>query len=192
MKSLTVYQIPVLNKIMKEQFNVMDGNTCTILGIAGGNGLEHIDPHQYSCIYGVDINASYLDACLDRFPNLKGILKCQCLDVTTDAGQLSKTDHLIANLFLEYIDQSVWEEILIHTQPKTVSCVIQINPTNTFVSDSSNCAVFDVLESIVHPMHEEELCACMSHKNFSLCYKEQIPLPNGKYFLRLDFIHAIG
>lgn len=187
MKQDSVYQLQKLNAIMKDQINSMEGTTLTILGIAGGNGLEHIDNNQWTNIYGIDINNEYLEACMQRFPKLNGLLKCQCIDVTTDAHLLSKTDHIIANLFLEYIDETTWKNILLSVQPKTVSCVIQNNQTAAFVSDSPYCAVFDKLETVAHDMTEGKLCECMSLMNYEQYVKEEFSLPNGKSLLRLDF-----
>ncbi len=84
----SVQQLQALNRIMKDQFNSYEmlrektgiheelhGNVM-ILGVAGGNGLEHITPKYYEKIYGVDINAGYLAAVKERYTNLSGILEC--------------------------------------------------------------------------------------------------------------------
>ena len=42
--------------MMKDQFESYPVETAMILGVAGGNGLEHIDPAKYKRVYGVDIN----------------------------------------------------------------------------------------------------------------------------------------
>ena len=67
----SVQQLQALNRIMKEQFytyemlhakpNIYEKlhGSVMILGVAGGNGLEHITPEYYEKIYGVDINAEY-------------------------------------------------------------------------------------------------------------------------------------
>lgn len=38
----SVYQLQVLNAMMNEQFYTYEIKTMMILGVAGGNGLEHI------------------------------------------------------------------------------------------------------------------------------------------------------
>ena len=48
-----VYQLQILNEMMKEQFYSYDIKTIMILGIAGGNGLEHISQDDFSKIYGI-------------------------------------------------------------------------------------------------------------------------------------------
>ena len=44
-----------------------------ILGIAGGNGLEHIDPAITTRTVGIDINAEYLEVVAQRHPNLHAL-----------------------------------------------------------------------------------------------------------------------
>ena len=58
----SVRQLQALNGIMKAQMEAYPVKTMMILGVAGGNGLEHADPGKYDRIYGVDINREYLQA----------------------------------------------------------------------------------------------------------------------------------
>jgi len=44
-----------------------------VLGVAGGNGLEHIDPDKYQTVYGVDINDEYLHVVEKRYADLLSI-----------------------------------------------------------------------------------------------------------------------
>ena len=44
----SVRQLQVMNMIMKEQFEAYPVENVMILGIAGGNGLEHIRKEKYS------------------------------------------------------------------------------------------------------------------------------------------------
>ena len=43
----SVHQLQALNELMKGQFHTYDVNTAMILGIAGGNGLEHIYKEKF-------------------------------------------------------------------------------------------------------------------------------------------------
>jgi len=47
--------------MMKKQLNQYDVKSVMILGIAGGNGLEHIDTQKIRKVYGVDINNEYFE-----------------------------------------------------------------------------------------------------------------------------------
>ena len=52
----SVHQLQAMNQMMKKQFSDYDVESIMILGIAGGNGLEHIDCKRIKCVYGIDIN----------------------------------------------------------------------------------------------------------------------------------------
>ncbi len=56
-----------MNEIMKEQFESYDTETAMVLGVAGGNGLEHIDSTKYRKVFGADINKEYLTKVSERF-----------------------------------------------------------------------------------------------------------------------------
>lgn len=58
----SVRQLQAMNAIMKEQFAAYPVDTATLLGIAGGNGLEHLSPDKFRKVRGVDINGDYLRA----------------------------------------------------------------------------------------------------------------------------------
>lgn len=52
--------------MMKEQFDSYDIKVIMILGIAGGNGLEHIKSNTFEKVYGADVNQKYLNECQKR------------------------------------------------------------------------------------------------------------------------------
>ena len=56
----TVYQLQALSEMMHKQLYTYDVKSIMILGIAGGNGLEHIDRTRINKVYGVDVNKDFL------------------------------------------------------------------------------------------------------------------------------------
>lgn len=54
MSSDTVKQLQAINAIMKAQLSSYPLSSIMILGIAGGNGLEHIEINKFRKVYGVD------------------------------------------------------------------------------------------------------------------------------------------
>ena len=98
----SVRQLQALDSIMKEQFAAYPVETAAVLGIAGGNGLEHIDTDKYRRVYGVDINADYLRAASQRYTQLSGVLECLHIDLINEAEKLPQAQLLIANLLIEY------------------------------------------------------------------------------------------
>ena len=74
MKLDTVLKLQTLNDMMKVQLNSYSVNSVMVLGIAGGNGLEHVGPNKYSAVYGIDINSGYLQEVKRRYSNLGNLL----------------------------------------------------------------------------------------------------------------------
>ena len=183
----SVCQLPALNEIMKEQFGICAAKSVMILGIAGGNGLEHIDPAVVETVYGVDVNADYLDVCNRRYPQLQGVLKTLQIDLLKESTKLPQAELLIANLLVEYIGYECFKQVVEQVSPKAVSCVIQINTGESFVSASPYVHSFDCLEAVHHQMEEEALVQTMQKIGYAKKTVTERVLPNGKKFVRVDF-----
>ncbi len=188
MKLDSVRQLQAMNAIMKEQLEAFPADTAMILGVAGGNGLEHIRPEKYRKVYGVDINGEYLRAVSERYAGLSGVLECLQLDLVNEAGRLPHAQLVIANLLIEYIGYPAFQQAITQIGPEYVSCVIQINTDEqSWVSDSPYLHAFDGLDDIHHQMEEAALTAAMAETGYSLILRNSEPLPNGKALLRLDY-----
>lgn len=183
----SVYQLQALNGIMKEQFYSYPVKSVMVLGVAGGNGLEHIDTRIFENIYGVDINNDYLYQCSQRFPGLKGILKIICTDLMGNVSQLPYSDLIIADLLIEYIGYEHFQKVVAQVKSKYISCVIQKNTDTSFVSDSPYLHEFDDLEQIHHQMDETSLKNTMKEVGYNSIYQIEKELPNGKKLMRIDF-----
>lgn len=64
----SVGQLQAMNEMMRDQLCVDGLSSVMILGVAGGNGLEHIPEGRFEKVYGVDINPDYLKAAARRCP----------------------------------------------------------------------------------------------------------------------------
>ncbi|MCR4654644.1 MAG: GNAT family N-acetyltransferase [Lachnospiraceae bacterium] len=184
----SVKQLQVMNRIMKDQFEEYPVETVMILGIAGGNGLEHINPKKYRKVYGVDINELYLRETIKRYPNLSGILNCLHLDIVAEADKLPHSDLVVANILIEYIGYDAFVNAINRIDPTYVSCVIQVNTDEEkWVSDSPYLHAFDGLDEIHHQMESGVLNLKMMETGFALILQDTKELPNGKALMRLDY-----
>lgn len=184
----SVHQLQTMNAMMKEQFGSYPVKTAMVLGVAGGNGLEHVRKEKYKTVYGVDINEDYLRVTEERYPDLQGILKCIPVDLFNEAEKLPEADLLIANLLIEYIGYEAFQKAVSKAQPKYCSCVIQINTdTKQWVSDSPYLHAFDRLDEVHHQMEEDALEKAMNKIGYSLIHRSIEMLPNGKALVRMDF-----
>lgn len=183
----SVCQLQALNQMMKEQFEAYEIRSVMILGIAGGNGLEHIDESKIKKVYGVDVNRDFLTECEKRYAHLEGTFEAVCADLLSEDLQLPSAELVVANLLVEYIGYECFEKVIGQAKPKYVSCIIQINTGDTFVSDSPYLHAFDCLGEVHHQMEETALTESMQRIGYvpgRILLRE---LPNGKKFIRLDF-----
>ena len=187
MKLDSVYQLQALNEMMKEQFATYDIETIMILGIAGGNGLEHINKKKIKKVYGVDVNPDFLAECGKRYPELKGTLETICANLLSDNQQLPNAELLVANLLIEYIGYDCFQKVVKMVEPKYISCIIQINEGESFVSDSPYIHAFDCLDEVHHQMEEEPLINSMNKINYQVIKTSRKALPNGKKLMQIDF-----
>jgi len=78
-----VQQLDALSDLFAEALAYTQPESVAILGIAGGNGLDRIDPAITKRTVGFDVNPSYLDAVPKRYPNFRG-LELHCCDLATE------------------------------------------------------------------------------------------------------------
>lgn len=183
----SVYQLQAMNKMMKEQFYDHDVSSVMVLGIAGGNGLEHIDCGIFKNVYGVDINQTYLDECRKRYSSLKDVFTAICADLTSVDLQLPHAELLVANLLIEYIGYENFKRAVKMVRPKYVSCIIQINTDESFVSDSPYLHVFDRLDEVHRRIDKAELIGSMAEIGYIKELQREKELPNRKKLVRIDF-----
>lgn len=187
MKLDSVMQLQAMNEMMKGQFEAYPISSVMILGIAGGNGLEHIQKDRFQRVYGVDVNTSYLKEVIQRYPALDGILQCLCINLIDATDRLPKADMVVANLLIEYIGYECFQKAVSQVNPKYVSCIIQINVEDNWVSDSPYLHVFDGLEQVHHQMNEQTLENTMLEINYHAIRTLDYMLPNGKKLVQIDF-----
>ena len=185
----SVMQLQAMNEMMKGQFDAYSISSVAILGIAGGNGLEHIQKSKLKKVYGIDVNADYLKEVVRRYPDLNGILECRCINLIDSAEKLPKADMVVANLLIEYIGYKCFQKAVKQVNPKYVSCIIQINTGENWVSYSPYIHVFDCLERVHHHMDAYELENAMCEIGFHAIKTLEHLLPDGKKLVQIDFIN---
>lgn len=186
-----VFQLQALNHLTAEQLFAYEVKSVMILGVAGGNGLEHIHPNNFKRIYGVDINRDYLSACVERYPELSEIFEPIRADIRDDATFLPRVDLVIANILVEYIGCDCFRKAIARISPRFVSCGIIRNGTLDVVSDSPYIRAFNRLGEVYCRTEECELTRALAGLGYSGILREETALPNGKTLVRIDF-HAPG
>ena len=184
----SVHQLQAMNSIMRDQFEAYPVDTAMVLGVAGGNGLDHVRTDKYKKVYGVDINCDYLKAVRERYSSLEGVLECLQIDLINEYDKLPKSQLVIANLLIEYIGYEAFMKAMMRACPLYISCVIQINTDEAaWVSDSPYLHAFDRLDEVHHQMEESALSSAMADIGYLFISQTREELPNGKALVRLDF-----
>lgn len=183
-----IEQLQTLNRIMKNQWTICPGAVkAAVLGIAGGNGLEHCGP-DWDIIYGIDVNAEYLQECGRRFfPSLGSHLQLIEADISRPDTRLPKVELLIADLVIEYIGTEIFCGKAAETQAECISCVIQATTNSEFVSESPYQSEFEEIGLLHHDIHESELAKDFQQHGYHRVAREVVDLPNGKQLIRLDY-----
>lgn len=182
-----VAQLQALNQIMRSQWSARpDGTSAAVLGVAGGNGLER---DNFQTVYGIDVNEDYLQSCGQRFNPIMGDrLKLLQLDLTLPEAKIPPVDLMIADLLIEYVGIDNFCAKAAQAKPRTVSCVIQgSDGPQDFVSESPYQAQFQEIAKLHLDITEPALTASFGRCGYTQCFKEIIPLPNGKQLIRLDY-----
>ena len=185
----TVGQLQLLSQLTKEKLKHYTPHAFAILGICGGNGLEHVDNTVTSLVYGVDINADYLRACKERFgrkiPHLK-LIEC---DINKKPLPRFDANLVWAALIFEYIDMDKGLSEIHKNLKQNGSLIAIIQKNNGEVSVSPTGVETIKKASDVFNVVDETLLIEKA-KKIGLIEKSRAEhfLPNGKSFVCIDFL----
>ncbi len=101
--------------------------------------------------------------------------------------ELPEADMVMANLLVEYIGYECFQKVIQKVTPKYVSCIIQINMEDSWVSDSPYLRVFDGLERVHCQMEERELEKVMFEIEYHKIKTLEHTLPNKKKLVQMNF-----
>ena len=105
MRSAGVQQLDALADLFGEALAICRPRSVAILGVAGGNGLEHVDAAAARRVVGVDLNPEFLTAVRQRFGKLP--LELHCLDLASEPVEIAPAQLVHAALIFEHagVDQ---------------------------------------------------------------------------------------
>jgi hypothetical protein len=104
MASPAIGQAPLLADIFAEALGAWSPESVAVLGCAGGNGFERIEPETTWRLVGIDLNPDYLEQARARFQGRVAGLELHAGDLqTTDFG-FAPVDLVYAALVFEYVD----------------------------------------------------------------------------------------
>lgn len=177
------HQLRALSELFTRALDICRPDSVAILGIAGGNGLEHVDRAGITRIVGIDINPHYLDEVRRRFgtaPNLE----LHCVDLSQVELRVAPVALVHAALVFEHagLGRALDNALSLVSRGGRFSVVLQrsdgdqpnVTPTS-FPSMQTLAEDF----SLVEPSH---LRGLLETRGFDLLTEELQSLPTGKSF----------
>lgn len=189
MSHSSVGQLGLLNSLTKKYLATIKPATCVFMGIAGGNGLEHIDNEITKNVIAIDINQQYLDVCFSRYKNRIGSLQLLNLDISKNTSQVCSADFIWAALVLEYAGIDKCLEFSKNNILPGGHFIVTIQSNNNLQSVSPT-GIESVKEagSIFTMIDPGVLLVKAREIGYALVGQEENQLPNGKTFLTFDFV----
>lgn len=88
---------------------------------------------------------------------------------------------------IEYIGYECFKKVVTAIKPVYVSCIIQVNVDNSFVSELPYLHAFDGVVTVHHQMAKQELQNSINEIDYHLIQVLEYQLPNGKKLVQYDF-----
>jgi hypothetical protein len=179
-----VAQLDPLADLFEETLRKCSPSSVAILGVAGGNGLNRIDPAVTTRIVGVDINPAYLEAVRDRF-QAKLPLTLHCLDLAVEVVQETPVDLVHAALIFEHAGtgQCLDSAVSLVAPNGYLSTVLQILGGNAEPNVvPSQYHAMQTLSEHFRLVEADNLRQTMKLRGFQLQHETRRTLPAGKGF----------
>jgi hypothetical protein len=184
-----VGQSTLLNSLTKKYLEIIKPNCAIFLGIAGGNGLEHIDTFFTKSVIGIDINQDYLDTASKRYNDSIASLQLINLDIVQNTERIFEADFIWAALIAEYTGIDKVLEFTKNNISAGGHLILSIQSNNNKPSVSST-GIESVKKagSIFSAVNPDELLMQSGESGFQLIGKEENRLPNEKSIITFHFV----
>ena len=160
-----------------------------VIGCAGGNGFDRVDPESVKRVIGVDLNPQYIEQSRVRFAQRLPNLELHCADIQSESLKYGPVALTYAALLFEYVDVAcALRTLKRNSRPgAALITVLQLpHPVLPAVSPSP----FQSLGRLAHLMKivaPEELRSAAVIAGFVPVDTATIELPSGKQFCMQDF-----
>ena len=183
MTAVGVEQLGPLAELFRQALAHVRPESVAILGIAGGNGLQHIDPAVTIRTVGIDINAEYLDVVAQRHPGLHA-LELHHHDLAQTAIAIPPVDLVHAALVFEHAGtgECLTNALRLRRATGRLSVVLQLPSTSQAgVAPTGYDSLQSLKESfqLIDPVW---LAETLAGHGLRLEYEWRHPLPSGKAF----------
>jgi SAM-dependent methyltransferase len=155
-----------------------------LIGCAGGNGLDRIEPGQLERVVALDINPAYIQAVRVRHASRLGHLELYCADVQSESFQFEPVELIFAALLFEYVDvAATLASLKRHCRPAgMLATVVQLPHRDHGAISPSPYKSLDLLAPVMRLIAPADLSRLATAAGFHAVDSESIELPSGKQF----------
>ena len=188
----SVAQSALLAATLHKTVNRFQPRSLALLGAAGGNGLELVDPVVVRRVVALDINAHYLDVCTSRY----AARFCEFEPVTHDLSQgppiIAPVECIFAGLVLEYLLLDRFYSYLpsLVTDGGIFATVLQLPSADLPEISISPFATIATLDSVFSFFDPADMHVALLAKGFSRVDEELCDLDTGKSFCFVTYQYS--
>ena len=183
MGAAEVQQLSALSELFRRAVGLCRPQSIAILGIAGGNGLEHIAQGSLRRIVGVDVNPHYLAEVGRRYHALSG-LELHCVDLASDEVHLPAVDFVHAALIFEHAGLllAVDNAVALVAPGGSLSVVLQLPARDVDIVTPTPFTSMQALRDHVERIDVASFRALLARRGFAPTHEENLSLVGGKAF----------
>ena len=183
MNSSGVQQLGALSELFAGILRLYSPASVAILGVARGNGLEHIDNRITQRVVGVDVNPTYLEAVRQRYLHISG-LELYRVDLASGIVDVAPVQLVHAALVFEHAGVSLRLKNAISLVAKegALSVILQLPAKSELGVSPTSFPSMQVLKSHFMLIEPSSLCEALERYQFRIFHETVRPLQAGKQF----------
>lgn len=190
----SVGQADMLSTLFAQLLAKFSPPSLAVIGCAGGNGFDHIQPETSKRAVGVDINPRYIQAAFDRYAEKIPGLELYVGDIQAAAPPFAPVDLIYAALVFEYVSLvPTLRNLKSVCRPHgLLAAVLQLPSASLAPISPSPFTSRQALAPVMQLVDPAALAASAADVGFMLFSSHTIILPSGKKFAVQVFQQAPG
>lgn len=174
-------QLRPLSAILGRAYADLRPRRLLVLGVATGNGLEHVDPKVTERVVGVDVNIQYVAVARQRFARLGPHLELYCVDLEKVELPPASFDLVWAGLVLEYVDLAAAAPRIAGWLAPGGSLVAALHlPPRRGAAAAPGGEALRAVEESMRLVAPEDLDELLSRAGLAPRQRYRVPLPRGR------------
>jgi len=179
-----IEQSNFLSTVLSQQLEVFRPASLAVVGCAGGNGFERIDPQSTKRVVGIDINESYLNATRSRYGHAFDRLDLNALNIELRGPAVAPVELIYAALIFEYVDseRTMANLASLCSPGGHLVTVLQISSSTTEPVSPSPYVSLQTLGPVMRLVESDILAGIATAAGFTRLSASRVRLPSGKEF----------